>query len=108
MIAIIIVAVLGLLFFAVAAIVFTGLLGIFATPTPPTRAEAAARVADKNRVLAETFDGRTNAAFVRKLWEPITEAMVMDAANVLGYRFVSKDNAAGTISYHFTKVRIDA
>ena len=95
--------VVGLFFVVIVAVLTAGLLGLFATPTPPSRTVAAARVAAAPRVLAEVFDGSLNASFSRELWEPITEAMVMAAANRAGYALVCRDNQAGTITYRFTK-----
>lgn len=101
MIATLIVAVL---LFAIVAILATGLLGIFATPTPPSKKDAADRLADAPNILATVFDGNPNASFTRKLWEPITEDMVLDAANRHGYRLVSKVQVLSDFTYHFTRV----
>ena len=100
MIALLIVA---LLVFVVGSILVTGLLGIFATPTSPTKAETATRLADAPRVLAEVFDGSPNASFARKLWEPITDDMIMAAANRAGYRLVQKTQVLSSFEYRFTK-----
>lgn len=81
----------------------TGGVALFAMPSAPSRAQAKQRLEQAPQVLAETFDGRLNATFVRDLYEPITTDMVMEAANGAGYAFVSKDNAAGRITYHFVR-----
>lgn len=101
MIAAIVVAVL---IFAIVAILATGLLGIFATPTPPSKKDSADRMAEAPNILAAVFDGDLDASFTRKLWEPITEDMVLDAANRHGYRLVSKVQVLSDFTYHFTRV----
>lgn len=76
---------------------------LFAPKNTPTKQQRQERLANANQILAETFDGKLNASFVRDLGEPITRDMLMDAANKHGYALVNKDNAAGRITYSFVK-----
>lgn len=76
---------------------------LFAPKNTPTKQQRQERLANADQILADTFDGKLNASFVRDLGEPITRDMLMDAANKHGYALVNKDNAAGRITYSFVK-----
>lgn len=99
----IVLVLLGLAFMFLGVPMLTGLVAIFATPSAPSKKQRAARIESAPEVLADVFDGSLNATFVRDLHEPITETMLMDAANRASYALVSRDNAAGRITYRFTR-----